>query len=138
MTLIASKPEFAFHKDGTMAPPQHVFVFGSNLSGIHGAGAAKYANQVLKYPWGIFEGLTNGAYGIPTKDADIGFMELEKIRPFVERFCDHTHRNPQNRYFVTRVGCVLAGHEDRHMAALFREAAANCSFAEEWRPYLTP
>lgn len=123
-----------FHKDGSKPSQHQIFVFGSNLSGIHGAGAAAYALQ-LGAEWGEFDGMTGGCYAIPTKDGNIQTMRLSEIRKYIDKFVVFTQKNPDLEFFVTRVGCGLAGFKDRQIAPLFR-GAENCSFAEEWRPFL--
>ena len=124
-----------FHKDGTQPRDGEVFVFGSNLAGVHGAGAAK---QAVKYGArsGHGVGLHGLTYAIPTKDHDIKTLPLDKIEPYVERFKKFTLQYPQAKFFVTRVGCGLAGYKDSQMAPLFRGCGSNCSFPQEWEAYL--
>lgn len=127
---------FRYHKDGTL--PQHgeVFVFGSNLSGVHGAGAALVAVRDFGAQWGIGVGRTGHAYAIATKDSPYDRLPLLQVRQYVERFLRHAYKHPETGFFVTRIGCGLAGHDDRTMANMFALATPNCSFAEEWAPYL--
>lgn len=128
-----------FHKDGTLPQNGEVFVFGSNLAGIHGAGAAKVAASRFGISYGFGNGWTHPfkAYAIPTKDYQINTISLNEIRTYVNRFVQITQDEfiLNNGYFVTRVGCGLAGYRDEEIAPMFR-GAQNCSFAEEWRPYL--
>jgi len=137
MTTLLRKP-IRLHHDGNPAPAGAVFVFGSNLRGWHGGGAAKHANLSLNYPMGLFEGINDShtAYGIPTKTGDLETLPIVEISPFVERFVTYSRQNPETSFFVTRVGCVLAGHRDEDMARLFRECGPNCSFAYEWERFL--
>lgn len=124
-----------FHIDGSKPTKGEIFVFGSNLAGIHGAGAAKAA---LDYgaAWGCGFGRMGGAYAIPTKDATVRCsLSLEMINQFVSAFVDHTRAHPDERFFVTRVGCGLAGYEDADIAPMFRDAI-NCSFANSWKRYI--
>lgn len=126
-----------FHKDGSLPLNGEVFVFGSNLSGIHGAGAAKVATAKFGAVYGRGIGFWGNSYAIPTKDHSITSMSLDEIRRHVETFVKIT-QSPfykNNGYFVTRVGCGLAGYKDSDIAPFFR-GAENCSFAEEWRNYL--
>jgi len=124
-----------FHEDHTQAPREYIFVFGSNLSGFHGAGAALAALRYYGAEMAVAEGLTGFAYAIPTKDVNINFMSLEEVKPYIARFVQFTHRNGQLNFFVTRVGCGLAGFLDEEIAPLFRDAI-NCSFAWEWAPHI--
>jgi hypothetical protein len=124
-----------FHRDGSQPSKDEVFVFGSNLAGIHGAGAAKQAVKYgARYGHGI--GLMGKAYGIPTKDFDIQTMPLDKIKPYIDRFIKATNEYPGVKFFVTRVGCGLAGYKDADIAPLFRGCGSNCSFPEQWEYYL--
>lgn len=125
-----------FHKDGTQPRQGEIFVFGSNLAGVHGAGAAK---QAVKYGamFGQGVGLQGLTYAIPTKGYDIKTLPIEKIIPYIERFKKFTLDYPQSKFFVTRVGCGLAGYKDNQIAPLFRGCGSNCNFPVEWERYLT-
>jgi hypothetical protein len=127
-----------FHKDGSApkAGSKAIFVFGSNLSGVHGAGAARYALQKHGAVYGNGKGLMGTSYAIPTKDKNIESMSLREIKPYVSKFVKFTKDNPEMEFFVTRIGCVLAGYTDIQMAPMFK-GAQNCSFAKEWKPFLT-
>lgn len=127
-----------YHKDGTLPQNGEVFVFGSNLAGIHGAGAAKVAKEKFGAEWGIGQGLCGQSYAIATKDEKVETRSLKDIQFSIYVFCLYTHvsSNANTNWFVTRVGCGLAGYSDEQIAPLFKEAK-NCSFAEEWEKYLT-
>lgn len=128
-------PRFVTHEDFTIAPLNFIFVFGSNLAGFHGAGAALAAYKYYGATLGQGEGLSGISYAIPTKDENLRPRELEDIRQSVNTFVQFTHDHPEMNFFVTRVGCGLAGFKDRVIAPMFK-GAINCSFAEEWRAYL--
>jgi len=130
-----------FHKNGSLPQKDEIFVFGSNLAGVHGAGAAK---QALKYGArmgqgiGLFVGLHGSSYAIPTKDFDIKTLPLDKIKPYVERFKKFTlQTNGLANFFITAIGTGLAGYSHAQIAPLFRGCGDNCSFPEPWAPYLT-
>lgn len=130
-----------FHKDGTQPEGDDwIFVFGSNLAGIHGAGAARAAADYWGAELGEGLGLTGSAWAIPTKDKQIRTLSLAKIKVYVEHFLAYAklaqHKHPERKFFVTRVGCGLAGYTDAEIAPLFEGAPPNCSFAEQWRKYL--
>jgi hypothetical protein len=124
-----------YHKDGTLPQNGEVFVFGSNLAGIHGAGAAKVAREQFGAPMGAGMGLMGKAYAIPTKDWHLDTIDLAYVELFVKQFIDITQLFCPREFFVTRVGCGLAGYKDEDIAPLFK-GAKNCSFANEWRQYL--
>lgn len=125
-----------YHRDGTCpSPGEAFFVFGSNLKGVHGAGAAKVALG-FGARFGTSTGFSGWSYGIPTKNRNIETMHLDQIKPFIRKFIQDAKMNPGYNFFVTRIGCGLAGYTDEEIAPLFRDAPANCSFAHEWAPYL--
>jgi hypothetical protein len=124
-----------FHRDGTLPTNGEFFVFGSNLAGIHGAGAAKVAREMFAAERGVGIGPTGHSYAIPTKDKDFNVRDLQHIYFDVQVFCQVTKFEPEKKWFVTRVGCGLAGFSDSQIAPMFKEAI-NCSFAEQWKAYL--
>lgn len=130
---------YNYHHDGTLPKGQEIFVFGSNLSGIHGAGAARVAREQFGAEPGIGSGFTGTSYAIPTKSKGIQrTLTLEEIRPYIEFFVKTTISEDgcMLDFFVTRVGCGLAGYEDHEIAPLFRGAGPNCNFPDQWREYL--
>lgn len=99
-----------------------IFVFGSNLSGRHGKGAAKTALG-WGAKWGQAKGLQGRTYGIPTKDASIRrTLTIEEIKPFVDEFIEFAKDNKNLIFLVTEIGCVLAGLKPKEVAPLFKEA----------------
>lgn len=110
-----------------------IFVFGSNLAGRHGAGAALYARYHWGAELGVGEGRTGSAYALPTKDAALRPRTLDDIRRSVEVFCRYAAQHPELRFRVTRVGCGLAGFRDDQISPMFRGAPANCCLPDEWR-----
>ncbi len=99
-----------------------VFCFGSNLSGRHGKGAAKTALG-WGAKWGQAAGLQGRTYGIPTKDASIRrTLTIDEIKPFVDDFIEFAKVNPELTFFVTEIGCGLAGYKPKDIAPLFVEA----------------
>jgi hypothetical protein len=128
---------YKYHRDGTLPENGEIFVFGSNLAGIHGAGAALVAHKLYGANWRHGRGLSGQSYAIATKDEKIETRPLEDIRKDIEIFCLYTQVSSKEdtQWFVTRIGCGLAGYKDYQIAPMFK-GAKNCSFAEEWRPYL--
>lgn len=125
-----------YHTDGTPAPVGHIFVFGSNLSGIHGAGAARAALKFYGAVWGQAEGRAGNSYAIPTVKHHIaGPLTLEEIKLAVDRFIQFASyaENITDQFFITRVGCGLAGHNDEDIAAMFKDAPLNCSLPVDWQ-----
>lgn len=103
-----------------MTEKNDCFVFGSNTKGIHGAGAAKAALDLYGAKWGVGQGLSGRSYAIPTKDDRIRTLPLNKVKQNVERFVKDATKNPQVTFYVTKIGCGLAGFSEHEIAPLFR------------------
>lgn len=117
-----------------------IFVFGSNLAGRHGAGAAKYARDHYGAIYGRGHGLQNRSFAIPTKDWDLNPLGLEEIKIAVNGFITFAQNSEQFRpdivFRVTRIGCGLAGYKDKDIAPMFEGAPLNCKLPRVWRPFL--
>jgi hypothetical protein len=113
-----------------------IFVFGSNESGLHGAGAAKYAHLKEGAIIGIGFGIQGTSFGIPTKDWNIQSLSLIHIEFYVERFIAFAKLHQEADFKVTQIGCGLAGNSPEEIAPMFRNAPENCYFDEAWKPYL--
>ena len=110
-----------------------IFVFGSNLAGRHGAGAALFArhNHGAIYGQGI--GLQGQSYAIPTKDGQLHTLPLTYIEQYVKEFIAFAREHQWMKFNVTRIGCGLAGYDDYQIAPMFRDAPLNCNLPEGWR-----
>lgn len=113
-----------------------IFVFGSNLSGIHGKGAAKMAYEHYGAIWKQGKGLQGSSYAIPTKNYILRSLPLDKIKEYVKEFIEFAKENPDLTFYVTRVGCGLAGFKDEQIAPLFKTAPKNCKFAYQWEGFV--
>lgn len=113
-----------------------IFVFGSNLSGIHGAGAARFAMQKKGATYGQGQGLQGQSYALPTKGKNITFMPLHRVAGYVDDFIDYAKSRPDLTFQVTQVGCGLAGFKPDQIAPLFKDAPENCYFDVMWLPFL--
>ena len=97
--------------------PDEVFVFGSNLAGHHAGGAARVAAIKFGAIYGQGVGLQGQSYAIPTMQGGI-----ETIAPYVHQFIHFAAANPEKIFYVTRIGCGIAGFTDQEIAPLFRHA----------------
>jgi len=97
--------------------PNEIFVFGSNIEGAHGGGAAALAYHKWGAIWGQGAGLQGQTYGIPTMQGGI-----ETISPYVDEFIEFAQKHPELTFLVTRVGCGIAGFADNEIAPLFNKA----------------
>lgn len=95
-----------------------VFVFGSNLAGMHGGGAARLAYERFGAVWGQGVGLQGQSYAIPTMQGSVG-----TIAPYVDGFIEFACRHPEKKFLVTEIGCGIAGFTPAQIAPLFERAA---------------
>jgi hypothetical protein len=126
------------HTGNTIGCPYCVFVFGSNLQGIHGRGAAKDARVFYGAKIGIGAGRYGGSYAIPTKRTPYESLPLSEIRLYVSDFLAYAASQPEMTFFVTRVGCGLAGYKDEDIAPMFAGAPENCTLPDEWKALTKP
>ena len=101
----------------TSLKPNQVFVFGSNLAGSHGGGAARQAFEKFGAKWGVGVGPTGQSYAIPTMHGG-----LSAIQPYVEQFLEYAKANPDKEFLVTRIGCGTAGFDVSQIAPMFERA----------------
>lgn len=113
-----------------MTTQRRIFVFGSNLAGRHGKGAALYARQHYRAVYGQGIGLQGDAYAIPTKDMSIKTLPLTVIQGHVQAFLEFARQHPDMTFEVTAIGCGLAGYTPADIAPMFREAPANVELPE--------
>lgn len=113
-----------------------IFVFGSNLAGRHGSGAAADAYARWGAVWGEGVGLHGDSYAIPTKDMNMETMPLLEISNHISDFKLFARTHPGLFFIVTRVGCGLAGYEDADIAPMFTNAPDNCLVSAGWARWL--
>ena len=97
--------------------PDEVFVFGSNLQGHHGGGAARVAQMKFGAIWGQGVGLQGQSYAIPTMQGG-----PDTIQPYVDQFIAFAMDHTELFFYVTRIGCGIAGFKDQDIAPLFADA----------------
>lgn len=95
-----------------------IFVFGSNIQGSHGGGAAWFAHKAFGAEWGVGEGLTGRTYALPTMEGKASMQHA------VEHFIACAKEHPELTFLVTAVGCGIAGYTPQQVAPMFRAAAA--------------
>ncbi len=109
-----------------------VFVFGSNLAGRHGAGAAYHAMKEHGAVYGKGIGHHGNSYAIPTKDENIRTLRLAHIQDHIDDFIRYAKEHPELEFHVTAIGTGLAGYSMSEIAPLFRDAPFNCYFDKIW------
>lgn len=117
----------------TALGPNEIFVFGSNLAGAHGGGAARVAYERFGAIWGLGVGLAGQSYAIPTMHGGV-----DAIRPYVDQFIEFAKTRKDLKFFVTRIGCGIAGFQDKDIAPLFKSAldVGNIILPKEFVKYL--
>lgn len=117
-------PEFITH-----LKENQIFVFGSNLAGMHGGGAARIALERFGAKMGQGVGLQGQSYAIPTMQGGV-----ETIKPYVDEFIQFAQQHPDLTFLVTRIGCGIAGFTDEEIAPLFEDAhlVANIVLPKGW------
>lgn len=101
----------------TALSPNEIFVFGSNLQGYHGGGAACLAMNNWGAIWGQGVGLQGQTYAIPTMQGGV-----DTIRPYVDQFIKFAKNDPERTFLVTEIGCGIAGFRPEDIAPLFTDA----------------
>lgn len=94
-----------------------IFVFGSNIQGMHGGGAAWYAHENFGAEWGVGEGLTGRTYALPTMEG------MASLKHAVCNFIECAKKHSELTFLVTAVGCGIAGYTPAEIAPLFKEAS---------------
>lgn len=109
-----------------------IFVFGSNLAGRHGRGAALDAKNLWNAEYGVGEGRTGRAYAVPTKDAQLRSRPLTDIKKSVEKFKEYARANDDLEFFVTAIGTGLAGYKHEDIGPMFSDCPSNCELPQPW------
>lgn len=117
----------------TLLKPNEIFVFGSNLAGRHGAGAALLAAKRFGAQRGVGEGLMGQCYALPTKDEFVETLPLNEINRYVAEFLNVAWKHPELTFFVTKIGCGLAGYDVEEIAPLFHKVPANVILPVEFK-----
>lgn len=110
----------------------HIFVFGSNLRGRHGKGAAREAARVWGAEEGVGFGRTGMAYAVPTKRSPYQTLELRVIGSHIESLLEYARQHPDLTFLVTAIGCGLAGFKPQQIAPFFQDAPPNMVLPEEF------
>lgn len=109
-----------------------IFVFGSNMAGKHGKGAALHAKVHHGAEYGIGHGRTGNSYAIPTKDHQLKVLPLDKIKLYVEEFLMYAEKHPELQFRLTPIGCGLAGYAYTDIAPMFTNSPRNVIIPQEF------
>lgn len=111
----------------------NVFVFGSNLLGIHGAGAALHAKKHFGAIQGQGIGRQGNSYAIPTKKTPRERLHLNTIKESVTKFLHYAQEHYWESFNVTAIGCGLAGYTPEQIAPMFKDAPENVNLPQEFK-----
>ena len=112
---------------------KEIFVFGSNLAGRHGKGAALYAHNNHGAIYGQGVGLQGNSWAIPTKDENLKVLSFDKIEKYVKQFLKFAKRNKDYIFKLSNVGCGLAGYKPEQIAPLFKNCPDNIIMSSEFK-----
>ena len=112
--------------------PNQIFVFGSNLSGIHAGGAAKIAEEKFGAMEGVSEGMMGDCYAFPTLDREMKKLSKECLKASVIDLFAICRALPEKEFLLTKVGCGIAGFNESYMIDLFKDSPPNLIKPENW------
>lgn len=122
--------------DDTFAdPPQHVFVFGSDLAGRHREGDALTALRRHGAIYGRGVGPQGGSYALPVRDEQDRLLPLAVIARYVQAFLRFAATHPDAIFHVSRIGCGRGAYRDEQIAPLFQGTPPNCRLPAGWKRY---
>ena len=101
----------------TSLKKNEIFVFGSNIHGCHGGGAARYANKNFGAEWGVGEGITGQCYALPTMEGGVDYIQGK-----VDKFLAYANQHSELTFLVTPIACGIAGFTPQQIAPLFKDA----------------
>ena len=129
---------YSYHNENTTTalPENTVFVFGSNLAGQHDDGAARVAAHYFGALKGVARGWMGQSFAIPTLNEHLQSMPLSQIAHYVNDFKIYTQNHRNNRYFITALGCGMAGYKVSEIAPLFKGISDNVILPESFKPYV--
>lgn len=111
----------------TSLEPHEIFVFGSNLEGNYGGGAAYFAKENFGAIDGIGVGLAGKSYALPTMGG------IEQMHLYIEQFRLVAHLMPEYTFLVTKVGCGIAGYKENEISPMFKDMPNNVTLPKGWK-----
>ena len=115
---------------------REIFVFGSNLRGVHAGGSALHAYKHHGAVMGEGEGLHGDSYALPTLDHNMRIMTLREIKGQVDKFLVFAKEHPDWTFNVVAIGCGIAGYVPAQIAPMFADAPDNCALSGEFKEVL--
>lgn len=113
-----------------------IFVFGSNMAGTHAGGAAKIALQHFGATKGVGRGWAGQSFAIPTMNEHLQQMPLSQIQHYIDDFKIYVKHHPKMKFFITAVGCGVAGYKVEEIAPMFKGIGQKVIFPASFRPFV--
>ena len=110
-----------------------LFVFGSNLAGMHAGGAARFALTKFGAKPGVGEGLAGQSYAFPTLTADFTKVSIQALEKSRNRLFETARTHPDKTFLLTKVGCGIAGFTEEEIRPLFAGGPSNVVLPPDWR-----
>jgi len=117
----------------TKLKENEIFVFGSNLAGSHGGGAAKYAKDNFGAEEGVGEGFTGKCYAFPTLGTHLEMRKDSELKISVAKLYKACEVNSDKTFLLTAVGTGIAGYPVEYMKHLFDNPPANLTLPDEFK-----
>ena len=133
-----SPMSYLYHDENIIKslPEDTVFVFGSNMAGNHADGAAHTALAHFGAMQGVGRGWSGQSYAIPTMNEHLQQMPLSQIQHYIDDFKIYTKNHPKMTYFITSIGCGIAGYKTEEIAPMFKGISHNVIFPSSFRPFV--
>ena len=138
ITTVAQPMTYHYHDETIIKslPENTVFVFGSNMAGTHAGGAARIALENFGAMKGVGRGWAGQSFAIPTMNEHLQQMPLSQIQHYIDDFKIYTKNHPKTKYFITSVGCGVAGYKVEEIAPMFKGISHNVIFPASFRPFV--
>ncbi len=130
--------KYKYHLN-TALPEDHseyIFVFGSNLAGLHRTELGNIAQTYYFAETGISVGINGNSYSLPVKDRFIRWLSVEEIKKYVDQFKEYTFNQPNKKFWIPDLCFEKRGYRPYHLAPLFKGCNTNCYFPVSWKPFL--
>lgn len=135
---MAKRLKYRYHQNNTIPeyPSNYIFVFGSNLAGLHRIDYGPIAETMYGAETGIGIGFSGRSYALPVKDRFIRYLSLSEITKYINLFKQFTHEHPNKQFWITNMCEDKKGYKPYELGRLFAGCNTNCVFPLAWKPYL--
>lgn len=135
-SIMAKRLKYKYHTENDQVDKNEIYVFASNLAGLHRETYSQVAIQLYGAETGTYLGLLGSSYAIPVKDRFVRPLTIEEIRKYVAAFKEFTLSRPDLNFYVVRLDNCTKLLNTWQVAMLFVGCGKNCRFPVQWKPYL--